>query len=35
MLLTLERAFGHIDLGVYARVTAPGTISIGDPVDVA
>ena len=27
----LQRAFGHADLGVYARVIAAGTIRTGDP----
>jgi uncharacterized protein len=28
----LQRAFGHTDFGIYARVVADGTITIGDPV---
>ena len=28
----LQRAFGHTDFGIYARVAADGTIAIGDPV---
>ncbi len=28
----LQRAFGHTDFGIYARVTADGTIAVGDPV---
>jgi hypothetical protein len=28
----LQRAFGHTDFGIYARVVADGTIAIGDPV---
>lgn len=30
----LQRAWGHSDFGVYARVTADGTIAIGEPVTV-
>jgi uncharacterized protein YcbX len=29
---TLQRAWGHADFGVYARVVAGGTIAVGDPV---
>jgi len=29
---TLQSAFGHIDLGVYAEVTAGGTLAVGDDV---
>ena len=28
----LKRAFGHVETGVYAEVTGPGTIRKGDPV---
>lgn len=28
----LKRAFGHVETGVYAEVTGPGTIHPGDPV---
>jgi len=28
----LRTAFGHVDLGVYARVEAPGRIAVGDPI---
>ncbi|MGF1639601.1 MAG: MOSC domain-containing protein [Rhodospirillales bacterium] len=28
----LQRGFGHVDCGVYARVTAAGRIAVGDPV---
>ena len=28
----LQRGFGHIDCGVYGRVTADGRIAVGDPV---
>jgi uncharacterized protein len=28
----LQRAWGHADFGVYARVVAGGTIAVGDPV---
>lgn len=28
--LTLQRGFGHIDMGVYARVLEPGSIATGD-----
>ncbi len=30
----LQRAFGHVETGVYAEVTEPGTIRTGDPVVV-
>lgn len=30
----LQRTFGHMDFGVYARVTVGGTIALGDPVTV-
>lgn len=30
----LQRTFGHMDFGVYARVTLGGTIALGDPVTV-
>jgi MOSC domain-containing protein YiiM len=28
----LQRAFGHTDFGIYARVVTDGTITLGDPV---
>ena len=28
----LQRGFGHVDCGVYARVTTDGRIAVGDPV---
>ena len=31
----LKRAFGHVETGVYAVVTDPGTIRAGDPVILA
>jgi uncharacterized protein YcbX len=30
----LQRAWGHTDFGVYARVVVDGTIAVGDPVKV-
>jgi hypothetical protein len=30
----LQRAFGHTDFGVYARVVSDGTIALGDSVAV-
>ena len=30
----LQRAFGHTDFGIYARVVTDGTITLGDPVVV-
>jgi MOSC domain-containing protein len=30
--VALQRAFGHTDFGIYARVMADGTIAVGDPV---
>jgi uncharacterized protein YcbX len=30
----LQRAFGHTDFGIYARVVSDGTITLGDPVIV-
>ena len=30
----LQRAWGHTDFGIYARVVADGTIAIGDPVKI-
>ncbi|MCC5970818.1 MAG: MOSC domain-containing protein [Pararhodobacter sp.] len=33
-LATLEEGYGHIDFGVYARVTRPGAIAQGDKVEV-
>jgi uncharacterized protein len=32
ILATLGRAFGHINMGVYAEVLAGGEISLGDPL---
>lgn len=29
---TLQKGFGHADLGIYAEVTAPGTIRAGDAI---
>ncbi len=31
----LQRGFGHADMGVYAAVTAPGRVALGDTVDFA
>lgn len=31
---TLQAAFGHADLGVYAEVTAGGTLAVGDDVQL-
>jgi len=28
----LKRGYGHVDMGVYARVTSGGTLATGDPV---
>jgi uncharacterized protein len=28
----LQQAFGHADMGVYARVIAGGRVAVGDPV---
>jgi len=28
----LQRAYGHMDFGVYARVVTDGTVTVGDPV---
>ena len=33
--LTLQRGFGHVDMGVYARVVEGGEIATGDPVQLA
>ena len=30
----LQRAWGHSDFGVYARVISDGMIAVGDPVTV-
>ncbi|MEM1232905.1 MAG: MOSC domain-containing protein [Pseudomonadota bacterium] len=30
----LEEGWGHIDFGVFARVTSGGTVNVGDPVEV-
>lgn len=30
----LQRAFGHMDFGVYARVLTDGAVTLGDPVTV-
>jgi uncharacterized protein len=30
----LMRRFGHNECGIYAEVVAPGTVSLGDPIDV-
>jgi len=30
----LMRGFGHADMGVFARVTGPGRVAVGDPVAV-
>lgn len=31
----LQRAFGHADFGVYARVVSGGVITVGDPVEIS
>ena len=31
---TLQRAFGHMDLGIYAAVASPGRMSVGDAITV-
>ena len=28
----LQRGFGHVDLGLYASVTAGGPVSVGDEI---
>ncbi|NIA71875.1 MOSC domain-containing protein [Pelagibius litoralis] len=33
--LTLRKGFGHMDMGVYAEVTAKGTIRVGDSLTLA
>lgn len=33
--LTLRKGFGHMDMGVYAEVTAGGTIRVGDSLSLA
>ncbi len=30
----LQRGFGHADMGVYAAVTAPGRVALGDPIGI-
>lgn len=30
----LQRAYGHTDFGIYARVTGDGVVAVGDPVGV-
>ena len=30
--MVLELGFGHVEFGVYARVTVPGTIRPGDAI---
>ena len=30
----MEKAFGHTDLGIFARVTQGGTISLGDELSI-
>jgi MOSC domain-containing protein len=30
--VALQRAFGHTDFGIYARVTADGILALGDEV---
>lgn len=35
VLKTLQKTFGHVECGVYAEVTAPGTIRPGDKVVLA
>jgi uncharacterized protein YcbX len=32
---TLARGFGHVDMGVYAAVTAAGEIAVGASLDLA
>lgn len=34
MLKTLERLYGHTDLGIFLTVTAPGEIARGDSVEI-
>jgi len=34
IVAALERAFGHINMGVYAEVVAGGKISLGDRLHV-
>ncbi len=31
----LQRGFSHADMGVYATVTAPGRVALGDSIDIA
>lgn len=31
---TLKRAYGHVDMGIYATVTAGGTMAAGDAIDL-
>ena len=33
--LTIERAYGHADCGVYAQILTPGEIGPGDPIQAA
>lgn len=30
----LQRGFGHTDCGIYVRVTGPGRVAVGDPLNV-
>jgi len=32
--MVLERGFGHVEFSVYARVTLPGTIRLGDAIEL-
>ena len=32
--LTLQRGFGHVDMGIYARVIEGGEIATGDPIQL-
>ena len=32
---TLARGFGHVDMGVYAAVTAAGEFAVGASLDMA
>jgi MOSC domain-containing protein YiiM len=31
----LKRGFGHVNMGIYAEVTAGGEVAAGDSVDAA